>query len=186
MIGFPPMWLLIALSLLGKPEVCNSTIFGMEGDHLAGTRARLLRRPVDPAVDMGIAHRSLPLGSLVVVEIPARGTWAFAVVIDRGPYGRIRPQGAPCPKELGGKRLNDGRCWVNGAHEYRICRAKGIYPLKESCYYKGSSWRGGVDTTPALAAALNHDGWERVRVRRVRGIMFSRKQLLALWGWGNT
>jgi hypothetical protein len=177
------MWLLIALALLGKPEVCTSTIFGMEGDRLAGKRARLLRRPVDPAVDMGIAHRSLPMGSLVVVEIPAKGTWAFAVVIDRGPYGRVRPKGSPCPET--GHLLSDGRCWVNGAHAYRKCRKAGKNPHSQSCYYKGSKWRGGVDATPALARALNHDGWERVRVRAVKGVYFSRIELLSMWGWGN-
>jgi len=177
------MWWLIALSLLGKPEVCNSTIFGMEGDVLAGHKARLLRRPVDPKTDMGIAHRSLPLGSLVVVEVPAKGTWAFAVVIDRGPYGRIRPVGSECPED--GRLLSDGRCWVNGAHAYRKCREAGKNPFDQSCYYKGSEWRGGVDTTPALANALKHDGWERVRVRRVKGVMFSRTQLLAMWGGDN-
>lgn len=179
------MWLLIALSLLGKPEVCNSTIFGMEGDRLAGRNALLLRRPVDPLTDMGVAHRSLPLGSLVIVEIPAKQTWAFAVVIDRGPYGRIRPEGSECPAH--GYLRTNGTCWTNGAYEYRECR--NAYPQWKHwkdprCYYEDSWWNGCLDLSPALANTLDHDGWARVRVRVVRGVFFSRRQLLALWGGG--
>ena len=174
------MWILIALAVLGKPEVCTSTIFGMDGDGLAGGNARLLRRPIDPETDMGIAHRSLPLGSLVIVEIPAKQTWAFAVVIDRGPYGRVRPKGSECPED--GHLLPDGRCWTNGAAAYRACRRAGKNPHDPSCYYKGSRWRGAADLTPHLAEALKHDGWERVRIRVVRGVIFSREELLQVWG----
>lgn len=161
------MWLLVWIILTGlstPTEVCNSTIFGMPGDELAGKKARHLGRAVNDT-DVGIAHRYLPLGSTVVVELGNRAV--VATVIDRGPYGRIRPRSAPCPKALGGRRLKDGRCWVNGAYEYRECQAAGKHPIKDkSCYYPGSYWNGCVDTTPALAASLGHDGWERVKLYR--------------------
>jgi hypothetical protein len=54
--------------------------------------------------------------------------------------------------------------------------------LSPKCYYKGSWFNGKLDLTPRAAALLGHDGWERVEIRRVRGIRIPRKVLLRWWG----
>lgn len=169
------MWLMLLISLMSSaPEVCSSSEFGYEGDYLAGGRARHLGRPVDPLHDIGIAHRTLPLGSVVLLNVPKRGTWVFAVVIDRGPYGRTRPKGSECLED--DRLLANGRCWYNGAEEWRKCRRQG------SCYSEGSRWRGCADLTPKTARLLSHDGWERIRIFPVKGSFIPRNVLLQQWG----
>lgn len=74
--------------LAGDPEVCTATEFGAPGDRWAGGHALLLKRPVEPD-DMGVAHRTLPLGSAVVVQSVATSKLAIGRVIDRGPYGAM-------------------------------------------------------------------------------------------------
>lgn len=83
----------LILALLGgnlnaKSEICSSTIFGQPGDKWAGGDALYLRRPVNRH-DEGIAHRTLPLGSRVVVRNLRTQQSAIATVIDRGPYGAV-------------------------------------------------------------------------------------------------
>ncbi len=112
--------------LTGSPERCVSTIFGYPGDRWAGGNALLLKRPVNDS-DFGVAHRTLPLGSKVLV---CRDTCALATVIDRGPYGAM--------------------------HE-------GSWVLKRRKSDPGV-WRGCLDTTPALAKALKHQGFDKVSV----------------------
>lgn len=75
-------------ALSGKPETCIATEFGAPGDEWAGGNALLLKRPVGPS-DMGVAHRTLPLGSMVLVQNIETGKIARGRVIDRGPYGAI-------------------------------------------------------------------------------------------------
>ena len=155
------MWLMLLISLMSPaPEVCSSSEFGYEGDYLAGGRARHLGRPVDPTHDIGIAHRTLPLGSVVLLNVPKMGTWVFAVVIDRGPYGRIDETGS----------------WYNGAEEWRECGRR------SSCYPEGTRWRGCADLTPKTARLLSHDGWERIRIFPVKGSFIPRSVLLQQWG----
>jgi hypothetical protein len=69
-------------------EICSSTIFGQPGDKWAGGNALYLRRPVNRH-DEGIAHRTLPIGSRVLVRNIRTGKASTATVIDRGPYGAI-------------------------------------------------------------------------------------------------
>lgn len=81
------------LSFLGitsdlPTEICSSTIFGQPGDKWAGGDALYLGRPVNRH-DEGIAHRTLPLGSRVLVRNLRTGKSTYATVIDRGPYGAI-------------------------------------------------------------------------------------------------
>lgn len=75
-LGFQPM------------EKCNSTIFGYPGDKWAGGDALYYKRPIQPG-DIGIAHRRLPVGSIIAVEHLDTGKWAIGRVVDRGPYGAI-------------------------------------------------------------------------------------------------
>lgn len=80
--------LLFFLQMSGDPETCVSTIFGTPGDKHAGGNALLLDRPVN-GDDVGIAHRTLPLGSVVLVHNMRTNKSALGVVLDRGPYGAM-------------------------------------------------------------------------------------------------
>ncbi len=86
------IYLLIALALTGGKshgtEVCSSTIFGQPGDKWAGGDALHLGRPVGKN-DEGIAHRTLPIGSRVMVRNLRTQQTTITTVIDRGPYGAI-------------------------------------------------------------------------------------------------
>lgn len=180
------MFWLIVLKLLaiGQPEICASTIFGYPEDYRsgsAGKKARYLGRAIDPVRDIGHAHRSAPLGSVFLLHVPATGRWALSVTIDRGPYGRLLAPGSKCPRH--GRILKNGRCWVNGAIEYRRCQAEhpDLSPLNSQCYKKGSRWNGCIDVAPAVAKLLGHDGWERIKAYRT-GLWIPRDILLSLWG----
>jgi hypothetical protein len=77
------------LTLMSEPrETCNATRFGRPGDKWAGGDALYLKRPVG-ADDVGVAHRTLPLGAFVVVQNLETSKIAVGQVIDRGPYGAI-------------------------------------------------------------------------------------------------
>lgn len=73
--------------------VCAATIFGYPGDGHGGRTPTLLTGEPVKATDVGIAHRRWPVGALVVVQSIRTGRAAIAVVIDRGPYGKISPDG---------------------------------------------------------------------------------------------
>ena len=74
-------------------ELCLSTQFGHPGDGYGGrTPTIYYGRPVS-AEDMGIAHRTLPIGSTVLVLNVRTGKSAKALVIDRGPYGKLDEKG---------------------------------------------------------------------------------------------
>ena len=66
---------------LGPPETCNSTFFGTPGDKWAGGDALYLKRPVNDR-DVGIAHRSLKLGSVVVLVLARTGSFTVARVVE--------------------------------------------------------------------------------------------------------
>jgi hypothetical protein len=90
-----------------KPETCIATIFAQPGDKHAGGRSPWLRRRVRPT-DLGVAHRTRPLGSWVKVTNLRTGKSARVRVIDRGPYGKVDARGR----------------WFNGA---RYPRRRGRY-----------------------------------------------------------
>jgi hypothetical protein len=121
--------LFLLLSPDTKVKTCHSTVFGTPGDKLAGGNAIYIRRKVN-SEDIGVAHRTLPLGHKIVVQNPKTGKIAIATVIDRGPYGAIY----------------DGE-WVSK-------RTKD----------DPGEWRGCLDLTPALAKAIGHNGFQRVKV----------------------
>lgn len=64
------------------------TRFGYAGDRHAGGAARCLGRPVAPG-EPGIAHRTLPCGTLVRIRNHRTGCVTVAPVVDRGPYGAM-------------------------------------------------------------------------------------------------
>ena len=74
-------------------EICLSTQFGHAGDGYGGrTPTIYYDRPVS-AQDMGIAHREFPIGATVRVTNLRTGKTSRALVIDRGPYGKLGPKG---------------------------------------------------------------------------------------------
>lgn len=124
--------------LFSQPQTCNSTIFGYEGDRHAGGNALALGRPVRPG-DYGIAHRRWKMGTRILIKNLRTGKKAFGEVIDRGPYGAIDSEGNWFLKSPGSiDRDKPGR------------------------------FRGCADLTPDLAKAIGHDGFDRVRVWRVK------------------
>lgn len=78
-------WLRLLLLLIHSHH-CWSSTFGWRGDPLAGGNAACLGRPLRPG-EVGVAHRTLPCGTMVLL-LNAR-TWEFVVapVVDHGPYG---------------------------------------------------------------------------------------------------
>ena len=84
---------MLILLILFQVEICTATHFAFDGDELAGGVAPYLGRKVRPT-DNGIAHRTLPMGSKVVLINLRNGRKVTTRVIDRGPFGphqQIRP-----------------------------------------------------------------------------------------------
>lgn len=82
-------WLEIVLLFLGfQSETCISTIFGTPRDKHAGGNAVFLKRPVDDQ-DIGIAHRTLPLGKPIIVFNRRTRQASHGIILDRGPYGAM-------------------------------------------------------------------------------------------------
>lgn len=82
------MILKILLSLFLSWESCTASVFGYPGDRHAGGEALCLGREITDE-DVGIAHRSLPCGTEVMLHNPRTGRTVTAKVVDRGPYGAI-------------------------------------------------------------------------------------------------
>ncbi len=127
----------------GDVEWCNASVFGYKGDTLAGGVAPYLGRRVRPT-DVGVAHRTWPLGARVKIWLPRTGRVTTAKVIDRGPFGRINKHGR----------------WINGAGLYRRLRRAGK-PIPRT------GWRGCLDMTPRVKRRLRHNGFEPVWVMRI-------------------
>lgn len=66
----------------------RATRFAYPGDKWAGGDARCLGRPVRQD-EPGIAHRTLPCGTLVRIRNHRTGCVTIAPVVDRGPYGAM-------------------------------------------------------------------------------------------------
>lgn len=76
------------LSFFSYDQTCIATTFGSPGDIHAGGDAMCIGRKIDPK-DIGVAHRTLPCGSMVIVRIPRTGKMMLATIVDRGPYGAM-------------------------------------------------------------------------------------------------
>lgn len=137
--------------LLGKPKTCVSTIFGQHKDKWAGGNAVYLGRPVDPKKDIGIAHRTLPVGSKVVLLNPSNDRWVVATVLDRGPYGALlRKNESPAPGQ---------NCHRKGSRVWCVKKRKS----------DPGKWRGCVDTTPRAAKMIGHNGFQKIKYWAVPG-----------------
>lgn len=76
-----------------KTERCIATVFGTPGDKHMGTKTACKPYSFDPETP-GIAHRTLPCGTLVKVTLTKSGHQRYARVVDRGPYGAIMDDGS--------------------------------------------------------------------------------------------
>jgi hypothetical protein len=68
-----------------------ATTFGQPGDKWVGGKAIALGRRVN-GQDVGIAHRTLPMGHTALLCLPRTLRCLRAPVIDRGPYGALLGQ----------------------------------------------------------------------------------------------
>jgi len=140
---------LIVFSLSRPPDMrCQSTIFGL-GTKWDGGDALYLKRPINSS-DIGIAHRTWPLGSWVLVENERTKRTAIARVIDRGPYGATHDGSwfVPSKEKRNPRRLRERRL-------------QGKRPLDRGRF------RGCADLTPRLAKILGHDGRDPVSLWRM-------------------
>src|SRR5262245_14969397 len=69
-----------------------ATRFGDPGDLLAGAELKCTRERLRPG-QLVCAHRTLPCGTLLMLQNPRTGRFALCSVLDRGPYGAILPSG---------------------------------------------------------------------------------------------
>ena len=120
-------------------EECVSTQFANKGDAMAGGKSPYLKRRVR-ATDVGVAHRTLPFGTKIEITLERTGKTTTAVVIDRGPFGRLDENGK----------------WYSGAAFYRKHKGGKI---------PADGWVGCLDSTPPVIDALDHNGKERVKFR---------------------
>jgi hypothetical protein len=75
--------LLISLFSFTK-QTCLSTVFNTPGDKLAGGAFACGNAQAE-----GIAHRTLPCGTKVLLVNNRTKDWTITQVVDRGPYGAI-------------------------------------------------------------------------------------------------
>ena len=111
------------------------------------------RRFPAPAYHMAypvrVAHRDLPCGTIVLVQSAADSSRAaFGVVLDRGPYGRVRPPSTPHLQ--------------NRARTRPAARAGSDLPahrpatptLNHGSPARSQPYRGDLDLSPRVADAL--------------------------------
>ncbi len=111
----------MTIAALGAPQSCHSTMYGHLATDVYPSNGRIIGYSDStdgiktiwfqrsPRLDVGVAHRTLPVGSWIIVENPFTGDRDVFRVIDRGPYA----------KRVGGKMITD----VKGSHSepYASC-----------------------------------------------------------------
>ena len=87
---------LLLLWALGAAQLATdkglATRFGDPGDRLTGAHLSCTHERIKPG-QMVCAHRTLPCGSVVMLENPRTKQLAMCTVLDRGPFGAILPSG---------------------------------------------------------------------------------------------
>jgi hypothetical protein len=87
---------LLALALLGvQPMAAErglATRFGDPGDSLAGNHLYCTGKKMEPGA-LACAHRTLPCGTVLMLENPRTGRFALCEVLDRGPFGAVLDSG---------------------------------------------------------------------------------------------
>jgi hypothetical protein len=86
-----------------------------EVEKMAGEKFFCLNRPVDPTT-FGVAHRTLPCGTKVMVVNIRNGKSVVATVIDRGPYWVVPRACSKTAQE----RFPGHECWKRGRTMVRI------------------------------------------------------------------
>ncbi len=120
--------------------VCLSTVFGYSGDKHGGRTPTVLTGKPVRWYDIGIAHRTWPMGSRVKITNIRTNISVFGVVLDRGPYGKKDPKGV----------------WFNSRQPKENRSKFGVF-------------QGCADLTPTLAFLIGHNqGREKIRVTLIR------------------
>lgn len=133
------------MSFILKTMVCLSTQFGHPGDGHGGRSPTVLTGKPVTDKDIGIAHRTWPVGSVVLVTNLRTKQSMLAVVIDRGPWGKIDSKGK----------------WFNPRERIKV-KGKKRGPFKD--LHRKGVYRGCADLTPRLAKLIGHNRKERVRL----------------------
>lgn len=120
-------------------ETGRATRFADVGDKWRGGKSPCIGRRVE-STDVGIAHRSLPCGTLVKITNHRTGMSTVAPVVTRGPYGACLDEG-----------------WVRGK-----CQDWGIKARRSD----PGVWRGVVDLTPPVFKAIGAKSFDRVTLTR--------------------
>lgn len=81
-------WLMAFFTLFAAQNECVSSVFGYAGDKWAGGKAACTRRYIAEN-EIGVAHRTLPCGTILIIKNERTNKIAMATVIDRGPYGAM-------------------------------------------------------------------------------------------------
>ena len=87
---------ILLLALLGTPHVAiesgRAGVFGTAGDRLAGGPLACSGRMLGPR-ELVCAHRTLPCGTALLVQNVRTQRVVPCLVLDRGPYGALLPNG---------------------------------------------------------------------------------------------
>lgn len=87
---------LLLFALLGTAQLQSergyATRFGSKDDLLTGGTMACTGKRMQPN-DLICAHRTLPCGTVVLVQSVRTQRWSTCVVADRGPYGATLPNG---------------------------------------------------------------------------------------------
>ena len=86
----------LVLAFLGGTPILHdrglATRFGDRGDPLDGNYLSCTHEKINPK-ELYCAHRTLPCGTVLMVENPRTKKVALCEVLDRGPFGAILPSG---------------------------------------------------------------------------------------------
>jgi rare lipoprotein A (peptidoglycan hydrolase) len=86
----------LVLTVLGATSMVHdrglATRFGDPGDPLDGNHLSCTHQKMQPG-QLVCAHRTLPCGTVLMVENPRTKRVAVCEVLDRGPFGAILPSG---------------------------------------------------------------------------------------------
>jgi hypothetical protein len=87
---------LLVAALMGNASLSVdkglATRYGDPGDRMAGPHLSCTHKKLAPG-QLVCAHRTLPCGTVVMLENPRTGRFAVCEVLDRGPFGAILPDG---------------------------------------------------------------------------------------------
>jgi hypothetical protein len=134
-----------------------STKYGYEGDKYG--QQRVACKPNDKINNYShiCAHRTYPCGTVLIIENTKNGQRTWCTVMDRGPYGAnvfaggsmVTSEGKPA-WYIKTKQHDTPPC------SYGRCTGK---------------WRGVLDVSPAVSNDMGHDGFEVVKIWKLKNIL---------------